>query len=204
MKFYYSPGACSLAPHIVAQEAGIALQLVRVDLKAHTAGDTDFYVINPKGYVPALVLDDGRLLTENPVVMQYLADLAPGARLAPPPGSFERYRLQEWLAFLSSELHKNFRPLIRGAPPETMAEARQKILSRLAFIEERLETDYLMGNDFSAADAYLFVMLCWVRMVKLDIADHERLAAFFDRVADRPKVRAAMDAEGLKLASRKS
>jgi glutathione S-transferase len=204
MKFYYSPGACSLAPHIVAQEAGITLQLARVDLKTHTAEDADFYLINPKGYVPALVLDDGQVLTENQVVMQYLADLAPQARLAPPPGSFERYRLQEWLAFISSELHKNFRPLIRGAPQETIEDARQKILSRLSFIEERLEADYLMGNDFSAADAYLFVMLCWVRMIKLDIAKHKRLAAFFDRVADRPKVRAAMDAEGLQLASRKS
>jgi glutathione S-transferase len=204
MKFYYSPGACSLAPHIVAQEGGIAIQLVRVDLKTHIAADTNFYVINPKGYVPALVLDDGQVLTENPVVMQYLADLAPQARLVPPPGSFARYRLQEWLAFISTELHKNFRPLIRSAPQETMEDARQKILSRLSFIEERLEADYLMGNDFSAADAYLFVMLCWVRMVKLDIAKSKRLAAFFDRVADRPKVRAAMDAEGLQLASRKS
>ncbi len=200
MKLYYSPGACSLSPHIVAEEAGIPLELVRVDIKSHqTEQGGDFYAVNPKGYVPALQLDDGRVLTEGPAVVQYLADLAPDSGLAPPPGSFERYRLQEWLTFVGSELHKNFRPLIRGAPEATMDEARQRILDRLAYVDSQLEADYLMGDVFTAADAYLFVTLTWVRFLKLDISHNKRVEAFYDRVRARPKVLAAMRDEGLNV-----
>ena len=195
MKLYYSPAACSLAAHIVADEAGIPVELKRVVLKTHTTEDGDYRVVNPKGYVPALMLDDGRLLTEVSAIMQYLADLRPEAKLAPPPATFERYRLQEWLSFISTELHKNFRPLIRGAAEATMNEARQRILDRLGFIEGGLEGDYLMGKTFTAADAYLFVILTWVKMVKLDMST--RLTSYRNRILLRPKVQAAMRAEGL-------
>jgi glutathione S-transferase len=197
MKLYFAPGACSLSPHIVAQEAGISVDVVKVDIKNHVAIGRDYYEINPKGYVPALELDDGRILTEGPAIVQYLGDLAPQSGLVPPCGSFERYRLQEWLTFIGSELHKNFRPLIRGAPEATMDEARQRILDRLAYVESRLEDDFLMGERFSAADAYLFVVLTWVRYLKLDITAHTRIAAYFDRIFARPAVQAAMSAEGL-------
>ena len=201
MKLYYSPGACSLSPHIVAEEAGIPLELVQVDLKTHTTAEGDYRRVNPKGYVPALQLDDGRVLTEGPAVAQYLADLAPDTKLAPDPTSFERYRLQEWLIFIGSELHKNFRPLVRGAPQPTMDEARQRIFDRLAHIEKGLTSDYLMGDTLTVADAYLFVILTWVRRLQLDMSGNPRLLAYYDRVLSRPKVQAAMRAEGLKFST---
>lgn len=197
MKLYYAPGACSLSPHIVAAEAGIALELEKVDLKAHkTASGEDFYAINPKGYVPALKLDDGRFLTEGPAIVQYLADQKPASKLAPANGTFERYKLQEWLGFINSELHKNFGPLFGAASDEVKNDARARIAKRFDFVNGELAgKQFLLGDDFTVADAYLFVMLTWAHHLK--IALPENLSAFFARIAQRPKVHQAMKEEGL-------
>jgi glutathione S-transferase len=200
MKLFYASGACSLAPHIVANEAGIELRLQKVDLKTKTiAAEGDFFAINPKGSVPALELDNGEILTEGPVIAQYLADLSPEKGLAPAPGTFARYRLQEWLGYINSELHKTYSPLFR---PETPAETRADRLAylnrRYALIETRLAASpYLLGNAFTAADAYLFTVTNWAGRVKLDLAPFPHLRAFQERVAARPAVKAAMQAEGL-------
>lgn len=203
MKLYYSPGACSLSPHIVARESGIELELDKVDFKTkQTGGGRDFMAINPKGYVPALELDDGSLLTEGPAIVQYLADRAPERGLVPPAGSTARYRVQEMLGFINSELHKTYSPLFSPATGEEQRKERMAYLhKRYAIIERRLATGpYLFGEQFTAADAYLFVVTNWARTVKLDLADFPNLRAFQARVAERPAVRAAMDAEGLKAA----
>jgi glutathione S-transferase len=200
MKLFYSPGACSLAPHIVAQEAGIPLTLERVDLAAKsTEAQADFLAINPKGYVPALQLDDGTVLTEGVVVMQYLADQKPEAGLVPPNGTLPRYRLQEWLTYINSELHKSYSPLFNPATPEqTRAERGEYLLRRYRLVEAHLATHpYLMGELFSIADAYLFVVTNWARIVKLDLGGLPALLAFQQRVAARPAVQAALKAEGL-------
>ncbi|HXC54940.1 MAG TPA: glutathione transferase GstA [Rhizomicrobium sp.] len=200
MKLYYAPGACSLSPHIVAAEAGIALELEKVDLKTHkTERGEDYYAVNPKGYVPALRLDDGNVLTEGPAIVQYLADLRPQAGLAPPNGTLERYRLQEWLHFIGTELHKQFAPIIGGKGSDAaQAEARAKIAKRLEYIDGQLAgRDYLLGATFSAADAYLFVMLTWARLFKIDFASYANVRGFFERVAKRPKVQAALKSEGV-------
>lgn len=203
MKLYYSPGACSLSPHIVARESGIELELDKVDFKTkQTGGGRDFMAINPKGYVPALELDDGSLLTEGPAIVQYLADRAPERGLVPPAGSTARYRVQEMLGFINSELHKTYSPLFSPATGEEQRKERMAYLhKRYAIIERQLATGpYLFGEQFTAADAYLFVVTNWARTVKLDLADFPNLRAFQARVAERPAVRAAMDAEGLKAA----
>jgi glutathione S-transferase len=200
MKLYYSPGACSLAPHIVAFEAGIPLTLERVDLKAKsTEANADFLAINPKGYVPALQLDDGTLLTEGVVVMQYLADQKPGSGLAPANGTLPRYRLQEWLTYINSELHKSYSPLFNpGTHEQTRAERAEYLLRRYQLVETQLAVHpYLMGEQFSIADAYLFVVTNWARIVKLDLSGLPALLAFQQRVAARPAVQAALKAEGL-------
>jgi glutathione S-transferase len=200
MKLFYASGACSLSPHIVAQEAGIELRLQKVDLKSKTmASEGDFWGVNPKGYVPTLELDNGEILTEGPVIVQYLADLKPEKGLAPAAGTFERYRLQEWLGFVNSELHKSYSPLFR---PETPAETRA---DRLAYLKRRYETvekrladrPYLMGGAFTVADAYLFTVTNWAGHVKFDLSPFPNVRAFQERVAARPAVQAAMRAEGL-------
>jgi glutathione S-transferase len=200
MKLYFSPGACSLSPHIVANEAGIPLTLVKVDTKTKTiARDGDYWEINPKGYVPALELDDGQLLTEGPAIVQYLADLAPAAGLAPANGSFERVRLQEALNYLTSEIHKAYSPLFKDDVLPAVREERLEYLERrYALIEKQLEgRSYLFGERFTVADAYLFTLTRWSRIVKLDLSGFTNLEAFQKRVGSRKAVIAALRAEGL-------
>jgi glutathione S-transferase len=200
MKLYYSSGACSLSPHIVALEAGIDLQLEKVDGKAKlTETGADFWQINPKGYVPALVLDNGELLTEGPAIVQYLADLKPASSLAPANGTLARYRLQEMLGYINSELHKTYSPLFK---PETPAEVRQErkgyLRKRYALLEGVLtKQPWLLGEQFTVADAYLFTVTSWAKHVDLDLSEFAALAAFQQRVAARPSVQAAMQSEGL-------
>jgi len=197
MKLYYSPGACSLSPHIVAEEAGLVPTLVKVDLKTHTLDDgSDYRAVNPKGSVPALVLDDGALLTEGPAIVQYLADLKPDSGLAPKCGTFERYKLQEWLTFINGEIHKTFGPLFHGAAGDIRKHAIDTIQNRFGFADKALsDKPFLLGTSFTAADAYLFVMLTWARKMHIEISP--TLSAYFDRIAARPKVHAAMRVEGL-------
>jgi glutathione S-transferase len=200
MKLYFSPGACSLSPHIVAREAGIDLELEKVDIRAKkTASGGDFLAVNPKGYVPVLQLDDGQVLTEGPAIVQYLADRNPGSKLAPANGTFERYRVQEALGYINSEIHKSFGPLFSpGTTPEVRSEKEEAIKKRLRHVEGQLAgKSYLFGDDFSVADAYLFTVTSWAGFVKLDLADFPNLLAFQKRVAERPAVQAAMAAEGL-------
>lgn len=200
MKLYYSPGVCSLAPHIALQEAGIEAELVRVDMATHTLPDgSSFYDVNPRGYVPVLELDRGERLSEGPAVMQYLADLRPQARLAPASGTWERYRLQEWLGFINSELHKGMGPLFDPAlGEEAKGLLRAKVEKRLDWLEGRVgAAGYLMGEQFTVADGYLFTVLGWTRHLAIDLDRWPRLAAFHERVGARPAVRAAMRAESL-------
>jgi len=200
MKLYFAPGACSLSPHIVASEAGIPLDLVKVDVKTKTvAREGDFWDVNPKGYVPALELDNGAVLTEGPAIVQYLADLAPAAALAPAGGSFERVRLQETLNYLTSEIHKSYSPLFK---PDVLPAVREERLAyltrRYALIEKQLEgRKYLLGDRFTVADAYLFTLTRWARGVKLDLSGFPNLEAFQKRVGSRKAVLEAMRAEGL-------
>jgi glutathione S-transferase len=200
MKLYYSPGACSLSPHIVAQEAGIAVQLEKVDMKTkQTEHGEDFLAINPKGYVPALLLDNGELLTEGPAIVQYLADLKPESALAPANGTFARYRLQEVLGYISSELHKTYSPLFAPTTPAEVRQGREDHLrKRYALIEQTLSSQpFLLGDQFTAADAYLFTVTNWANFLKLDLSSFPNLMAFQKRVASRPAVKAALHAEGL-------
>ena len=196
MKLYYSPGACSLSPHIVAEEGDIPLTLEKVDLKTHrTQSGDDYTFINPKGYVPALQLDGGTLLTEGPAIVQYLADQVPGSPLAPPNGTIERYELQAWLNFISTEIHKAFGPLFRGSE-EDKTKARERIAQRYAYVEKELgDKPYLTGDNFSIADAYLFVTLRWA--VKMSVETPHKLAALRERIAARPAVQRALKDEGL-------
>ncbi len=198
MKLYYTPGACSLSPHISAKEAGIPLELELVDLKTHkTANGDDFYVINPKGYVPALMLDSGELLTEGPAILQYFADLKPAAHLLPAQGDPARYQAISWLAYIGTELHKNFAPLFGKVSDEARQAVTQKIFNRFTFIENKLKSDYLMGNSYTAPDGYLFVMLTWARKMQVDISSLPNLHKFYSRMMERPHVQAALKAEGL-------
>ncbi len=199
MKLYYSPAACSFSPHIALREAGLDFDLVKVDLKTGkiAADGSDFTTINPKGYVPALELDDGSILTEGPAIVQYIADLKPEAGLAPKAGTFDRYRLQEWLGFINSEIHKGFGPLFNPkTPDETKATARENLSKRLAFVAEHLaKHDFLLGKQFSVADGYLFTTLNWGQWTGVDIAQWPALVAFQERVGSRPGVQAARAAE---------
>jgi glutathione S-transferase len=197
MKLYLLPGACSLASNIALHEAGIPFELSKVDRRTKRADGVEFVTINPKGYVPALRLDDGQLLTENVAVLQYIADLKPAAKLAPPAGTLERYRLQEWLSFINSELHKAFSPLFSPeATEETKTYARNYLAKRLAYLEGALgDKQYLMGDQFTVADAYLFTVLGWGAHVAVDIGP--KLKSYADRVRARPHVIEAMTAEGL-------
>ena len=200
MKLYYSPGACSLSPHIVLREAGLAFEPVLASTKTHKLADgTDYYTINPKGYVPLLELDDGERLTEGPAIVQYIADQAPEKGLAPPAGTMARYRLQEWLNFITSELHKGMGGLFNAAmPEEAKALMRTKVLDRLKWVDAQLEgRDYLMGPAFSVADPYLFTVTNWTKPTGIDISGLKHLGAFMARMRARPAVQAAMQAEGL-------
>lgn len=200
MKLYYSPGACSLSPHIALREAGLAFDVEKVDLKSKkTASGSDFNAINPKGYVPVLQLDDGSVLTEGPAIVQYIADRVPATKLAAAAGSMERYRLQEWLGFINSEIHKSFSPLFDATTPEqTSKTSRERLLRRFATIDAALAgKSYLMGDEFSVADGYLFTVASWSDHVKLDISGFPNLTAFRERVAARPAVKATLVAEGL-------
>jgi glutathione S-transferase len=196
MKLYFSPGACSLHPHIALREIGATFDLVRVDLRAHKTHDgKDYYAINPKGYVPALELDDGSILTEGAVIDQYVADRKPETKLLPPPGSFARYRVQEWLNFISAEIHKAFGPLFGGSD-EAKEQARAKIAKRFDLVAKELDSRaYLVGDTFTVADAYLFNMLTWTQFTGIDLAKWPTLQAFFSRVQQRPAVQAALAAE---------
>jgi glutathione S-transferase len=200
MKLYYSPGACSLSPHIVAREAGLPLTLVRVDNKnKKTSAGEDYWSINAKGYVPVLELDDGIRLTEGPAIVQYLADRAPQSNLAPASGTIERYQLQEWLNFVTSELHKQFSPLFDATMPEEAKQKfRNKIAGRFDWIVKQLgDKPYLMGDDFTVADAYLFTVANWSKHTGIDLARWPVLQAYLARVAARPEVQTAMKEEGL-------
>lgn len=200
MKLFYSSGACSLSPHIVALEAGLDLRLQKVDLKTKTVtSEGDYWAINPKGSVPALELDDGQILTEGPTVVQYLADLKPEQGLAPPAGTLARYRLQEWLGYINSELHKTYSPLFRAeTPAETRAERYAYLAKRYGVVEKHLAGHaHLLGDNFTVADAYLFTVTNWAGTVKLDLSPFPNLRAFQERTAARPAVKAAMRAEGL-------
>lgn len=199
MKLYYSPGACSLAPHIALREAEHPFDLERVDLKSHrTSSGGDYMLINPRGYVPALQLDGTEILSEAAAVLQYIADLAPDKMLAPANGTFQRYHLNAWLTFISSELHKQFGPLFAKAPETVQAQQRGKISERFMYLEDVLsDRAFLMGERFTVADAYLFVMLQWAGKFDIDLFLYPNLADYEDRVYARPAVQAAMAAEGL-------
>ena len=200
MKLYYSPGACSLSAHIALQEAGLAFTPMLASTKSHKLQDgTDFYSINPLGYVPVLELDDGTRLREGPAIVQYIADQVPLKMLAPQNGTLQRYRLQEWLSFIGTELHKGFSPLFNPATPEEYkAIARERLQQRLQWVDNQLAgKQYLMGEQFTVADGYLFTVANWAGFVGLDISGLKNLSAFQARVAARPAVQAAMKAEGL-------
>jgi glutathione S-transferase len=203
MKLYYSPGACSLAPHIVAREAGIPVDLVKVDLATHrTETGADYFAINARGYVPALEID-GALHTEVVALVQYLAEQAPHSNLLPPSGT-ERFRVNQWLAFVSSELHKTFSPWLWHAETaeSTKQAAREKIAKRFAELDRQLASrPYLTGETFTVADAYAFTIVNWANFLKIDLNPYANLSAFMARVAARPKVREALKAERLVAAA---
>lgn len=200
MKLYYSPGACSLSPHIALKESGLAFEAIAAPTKTHKLADgTDYYTINPLGYVPYLVLDDGRTLHEGPAIVQYIADQVPDKQLAPANGTWERYKLQEWLNTIGTELHKGFSPLFTpGMPEEAKEIAKTRLMSRMKWVDGELAgKTYLMGDTFSVADAYLFVVAGWGKHVALDLSGLAHLSAFMARVAARPAVQDALRAEGL-------
>jgi len=196
MKLFYAPGACSLSPHIVFREAGIPVELQKVDLKAKKYdGGADYTKINAKGYVPALQLDSGQVLTEGPAIVQYLADQKPAPKL----GSFERYQLQEWLNFIGTELHKGFSPLFKpNTPDEYKRIAKENLATRIDWLDKQLDgRDFLMGKNFSVADAYAFTILSWSKPLQIDLSKWPNVTAYLARVGARPRVQEALKAEGL-------
>lgn len=198
MKLYYSPGACSHSPNIVAHELGLPLELVRVDTrKKLTESGADFLAINPKGYVPVLELDSGEILTEGPAIVQYLADLKPEAKLAPPAGTMARYRLQEMLGFINSEIHKTYSPMFNPAiTPEAREERVQYLYKRYRALEPLLaKQPFLLGEQFTPADAYLYTVTTWAGFLKIDLSEFPALLAFQERIAARPSVQAARASE---------
>jgi len=200
MKLYYSPGACSLSPHITMREAGVPVELKKVDLPSKKLEDGgDYFQINPKGYVPAVELPSGEILTEGPAIVQYIADQNADSRLAPKAGTIERTRLHEWLNFITTELHKNFTPLFnKTASADWKAAATANIEKRFAYVEKQLGTkSYLFGEQFTVADGYLFTVINWTKFVGIDLQKWPLLAAYHVRVASRPKVQEALKAEGL-------
>jgi glutathione S-transferase len=200
MQLYFSPGACSLASHITLREAGLNVDLKRTDTKTKKLEDGgDYFAVNSKGSVPALRLDDGQVLTEGPVILQYLADQKPAANLLPKAGTIERARVQEWLNFITSEIHKTFSPLFDStAHDEVKNYQRAKLAKKFDWIESQLAgKTYLTGEQFTIADAYLFAVVNWVNFVGIDLAQWPKLVAYQARVAARPKVQDALAAEGL-------
>lgn len=202
MKLYYAPGACSLSPHIVLCELGLPHELEKVDLRVQphqTASGKDFNQINPKGYVPALQLDNGEMLTEGPAIVQYLADQKPEAGLLAAAGCLQRARAQEWLTYIGTELHKNFGPLFHPETPEAVKQtALAAIAKRLAYVNQALQgREFLVGDQFGVADAYLFVILGWCAHMAIDLQPFPALQAYQQKIAARPAVQAAMKAEGL-------
>jgi len=198
MKLFYAPGACSLSPHIVAREAGIDIELNRVNLKTkETETGGDFTEINPKGFVPVLQLEGGELLTEGPAIIQFLAEQKPEKNLAPEYGTLPHYRLLEWLNYITAEVHKSFVPLFWGGSDEEKAHAAKTLDKRFQYIEDHMQGDYLLGDDFSVADAYLFTVYNWCEKVDVDTSAWPKLQAFAERMAARPAVQQAMQAEGL-------
>lgn len=200
MKLYYTPGACSLSPHIVIRELGLSVTLEAVDLKTHSLADgTAFSQVNPKGYVPALELDNGEVLTEGPAIVQYLAEQHPEKGLLPAPATLARARVQEWLNFIGTELHKNFSPLFNpNSSDSEQANARASIARRIGYVERALGAQaYLTGEQFSVADAYLFTILNWTRFKAIDLSPWPAVSAFQARVAARPAVQQALREEGL-------
>lgn len=202
MKLFFSPGACSLAPHIVLREAQLEFDLEKVDLNTkRTDAGADFLTISDKGAVPALELDNGELLTEGAVIMQYIADQRPESALLAGPGTFARVRVQEWLNFISSEMHKEFKPLFKpDSHEQCKLSAREQLAKRFAYVEGRLDgREFLMEQQFTVADAYCFNILSWTRYVRMSLEQYPNLQAYMHRVAARPAVRAALVAEGLNL-----
>ena len=204
MKLYYSPGACSLSPHIALLEAGLPHDLVKVDLRAKKLENGDDYLkVNPKGQVPALALDSGELVTEGPVIVQMIADRASGKNLAPARDSTERYQLLEWLNFITSELHKNFGPMFSPVlADDAKAFFKDRVMGKFKYVDSQLAgRDYVMGKQFTVADAYLFTMLNWAERLKFDISGLPNLVAYKARVGARPKVQEALTKEGLMKAA---
>jgi glutathione S-transferase len=204
MKLYYSPGACSLSPHIALLEAGLPHDLVKVDLRAKKLENGDDYLkVNPKGQVPALALDSGELITEGPVIVQMIADQATSKNLAPAHGSSERYKLLEWLNFITAELHKNFGPMFSPVlGDEAKAFFKDRVMAKFKYIDSQMaDRDYLMGSHFTVADGYLFTMLSWADRMKFDLSAMPNLLAYKARVAARPKVQEALTREGLMKAA---
>ncbi|GAB2514984.1 glutathione transferase GstA [Microbulbifer agarilyticus] len=198
MKLFYAPGACSLSPHIVACEAGIDLELCKVNLKTKEMdGGANFTEVNPKGQVPALQLEGGELLTEGPAIVQFLAEQKPEQNLAPEYGSLAHYRVLEWLNYLATEVHKTFLPLFWGGTDDEKALAGKKLAKCFQYIEDSMAGDYLMGDDFCIADAYLFTVYNWCKFVDVDTSAWPKLAAFAARMSQRPGVQKALKAEGL-------
>jgi glutathione S-transferase len=200
MKLYYSPGACSLSPHIALREAGLAFEPVLASTKSHKLQDgTDYYGINPLGYVPMLELDDGTRLREGPAIVQYVADLAPGKNLAPANGTLPRYRLQEWLTFIGTEIHKTFSPLFNpNMPEEAKAVFKSKLESRYEWLNGQLaDKQFVMGEHFTVADGYLFTVTNWTKPMGIDLSAFPNVAAWHARIAARPAVQEAMKVEGL-------
>ena len=200
MKLYFAPGACSLSPHIVASETGEKVDLIQVDLqKKLTKDGADFTKINPKGQVPVLQTDDGKTLTEGPVIVQYLGDKSPASKVVPAAGSADRYKVQEWLNFISTELHKSFGPMFRPTTPDAYKQiSKDTIGNKFKYVDSQLAgKQYLMGDTFTAPDAYLYVMTRWAKRMEMDLTQWPNLKAFNERVEARPKVREALKAEGL-------
>jgi glutathione S-transferase len=200
MKLYYAPGACSLSPHIVLRESGAKFDLSKVDFATRkTAEGQDFNSINPKGLVPALRLDDGEVLTEGAAIVQYIADKQGATSLAPAAGTKARVRLQEWLNFIASELHKGFSPLFNSKTPEEYRViVKDNLAKKFAYLDDVLgDRNYLLDENFTVADAYLFTIMNWRHALKVDISTYKNLSAYLDRVGSRPKVKEAMQAEGL-------
>jgi glutathione S-transferase len=199
MQLFYAPGACSLSPHIVLKEAGLTFDVVKVDTKTKAMAGGDYRAVNPLGYVPALELDDGTVLTEGPAIVQFIADSVPDKKLAPASGTLERTKLQSWLNFISTELHKGFSPLFNAAMPEDAKRYfRERLATRFQHLDKHLaDKDYLMGGSFSVADAYLFTVSNWAAHTGVDLSAFPNVLAYRKRVAARPAVVAAMKAEGL-------
>ena len=200
MKLYYSPGACSLASHIALKEAGLSFEAIKVDGRAKKAANgEDYWQVTAKGYVPALRLDDGSVLTEGTAILPYIGDRAPASGLAPAAGTMDRYRVHEWLGYINSEVHKGFGPFfVPGTSDEAKATAKANLGKRFGFVQQALEgREFLVGDQFTVADAYLFTVLGWSRIVGIDLGDWPVLKAWHAKIAQRPAVQAAMRAEGL-------